>query len=346
MDGASKRILWVDDEVELLEPHRMVLDRQGYAVDTTTNGDDALVMLRRRAYDLVLLDERMPGRTGLEVLEELRRAAPHARVVMVTKSEENRTLEQAIGRRVDDYLVKPTSPRQVLSVVKRLLEGPQLRQRQTARDLAARFAELSAARDRATDWHDYARLYAELIDWDIRLDETGEAGLADTVHSLLADVRRDFGDHVVRRYRRWVRDGAAHDERPMLSTDIVARRLVPMLDAAAPVYFVVVDCMRLDQWRSVRALVASEFDVDEELYCGVLPTATPYARNALFSGWFPDRIAVERPGWWETDEGSLNAFEDDLLVKQLERLTGREVPVHYEKIFTGVDTDALVGRVR
>ncbi|HUH13447.1 MAG TPA: bifunctional response regulator/alkaline phosphatase family protein [Longimicrobiales bacterium] len=343
MIRSLKRILWVDDEVELFKPHLLFLQQRGYQVDTTTNGDDAMELVRRQPYDLVLLDEQMPGRRGLEVLEMLRREEPHARVVMVTKSEEDRTLTEAIGRRVDDYLVKPASPRQVLSVVTRLLEGPQLRQQQAAQDFARRFGELTQEVKDASGWKDFLRLYAELTDWDIRLHEAKEAGLAQSVDALLADLRREFGDLVTRRYGGWVNGTTA--DRPPLSTDVVELFLAPRL-AQRPLLFVVIDCMRLDQWRVLRPLLAPYFEMDEELYCGILPSATPYARNALFSGRFPDAIAAERPEWWKTEEGSLNAFEDELLSEHLRRIAGEDVPVHYEKVFSDAHADELIGRVR
>ncbi|HEY8483394.1 MAG TPA: bifunctional response regulator/alkaline phosphatase family protein [Longimicrobiales bacterium] len=343
MQTTPKRILWVDDEVELLEPHLLFLRQRGYQVDTTTNGDDALALARLHAYGLVLLDEHMPGRRGLEVLAELRRHEPHARVVLVTKSEEDRTLLEAVGRRVDDYLVKPASPRQVLAVVTRLLEGPQLQQQQAAQDFAARFARLSALREQASTWQDFFALYDELVDWDLRLHEAGEAGLLDSVQALLRDVRREFGHYVARTYGAWVSGEAA--DRPPLSTDVVARWLVPRL-GKGPVLFVVIDCLRLDQWRVLRPLLAQDYDLEEELYLSILPTATPYARNALFSGRFPDAIARDWPGWWGTDEGSLNAFEDELFRDQLRRLTGKDLQIHYEKVFTDADADEVTARVR
>jgi len=353
MQAPTRRILWVDDEVELFKPHLLFLRQRGYQVDTATNGDDALEMVRRQPYDLVFLDEQMPGRRGLDVLVELRRAEPHARVVMVTKSEEDGTLVEAIGRQVDDYLVKPASPRQVVSVATRLLEGAQLQQQQVAQDFAARFGALTRLRAEAEDWRDYFALYDELVDWDLRLTEAGETGLVDSVTALIADVRRGFGEMVRREYADWTaavageargryaRDGA----RPPLSVDVVERYIGPRV-GRGPLLFVIIDCLRLDQWRMLRPLLAGDFEVTEELYCSILPTATPYARNALFSGRFPDEIASERPGWWGTEEGSLNAFEDELFRAQLRRLTGRSVPVHYEKVFTEADADELVARVR
>jgi len=345
MPNVPKRILWVDDEVELFQPHLLFLRQRGYEVDVTTNGDDALELARTRAYDLVLLDEQMPGRRGVDVLPELRRAEPQARFVMVTKSEEDGTLRDAIGRGVDDYLVKPASPRQVLSVATRLLEGSQLQQQRAAQDFAARFGALSQLRNEAAGWRDYFALYDELVEWDLRLYEAGERGLADSVRALLADVRRAFGGFVVREYGGWTAVGGGAADRPPLSVDVVERWLLPQLGERG-VLFIVVDCLRLDQWRVLRPLLVSEFEVSESLYASILPTSTPYARNALFSGAYPDEIARANPEWWGRDEGSLNAFEDRLLREQLRRLAGRDVPLYYEKVFSDGAADELVARAR
>jgi CheY-like chemotaxis protein len=340
----TKRILWIDDEVDLFEPHLLFLRQRGYEVDTTTNGDDALTLAQNQRYDLVLLDEQMPGRRGLEVLGELRRAEPHARVVMVTKSEEDRTMMEAIGRRVDEYLVKPASPRQVLSVVTRLLEGSQLQQQRAAQDFANRFAELQRARDDARDWRQFFALFDEITEWELRLHEAGERGLLDTVEGFAADVRREFGDYVTREYGGWT--SGRIDDRPPLSVDVVRQWVAPQYDGDA-LLFVIIDCLRLDQWRVIRPLLAQQFDIVEHLYSSILPTATPYSRNAIFSGLYPEEIARQRPDWLAaTDEGSLNAFEDELFKDQLRNLLGRDVPVHYEKVFTDDNADELVGRVR
>jgi len=344
MNRPGKRILWVDDEIDLLRPHLLFLQQRGYHVDAITNGADALALLRENPYDLVLLDEHMPGTSGLEVLEVLRREDPHARVVMVTKSEEDRTMTQAIGRRVDDYLVKPTSPRQVLSVVTRILEGSAIRQQQAAQDFAARFPQLGRLRHEARKPEDFAGLYEELVDWHVRLTAAGETGLLDTVNSLMVELRRDFGGWMRQHYPRWVKGS---EPPPLLSVDVVRERLLPLL-GNDPVFFVVLDCMRLDQWRVIAPLLAPYFEIEESLQFSILPTATPYARNALFSGKFPERIARDYPHWWDMsdDEGSLNAFEDDLLRKHLKELTGRDVPVHYEKVFSDREEDQVRGRIR
>ena len=198
-------------------------------------------------------------------------------------------------------------------------------------------------REEADSWEHFFAVYDELVGWDLRLHQAGERGLADSVQSLLLEVRREFGLYVGREYGRWT-SGAA--DRPPLSTDLVKRWVVPQLEPGRPLLFIIIDCMRLDQWRTLRPLLGDLFDIDESLYSSILPTATPYSRNAIFSGQFPDEIAAARPDWWTIDEGSLNAFEDELLREQLKRVTGRDVPVTYEKVFTDGDSDDLVTRVR
>lgn len=339
--ATERRILWVDDEIELLEPHLFFLRERGYTVETSANGMDALSLIREKPYDLVLLDEQMPGQSGLQVLSELRREDPHARVVMVTKSEEDRTLMEAIGRRVDDYLVKPASPMQVLSVVTRVLQGPQLRLQQTAQDFAGRYLQLQQLRDEARDWRHYAALYDELTNWDIQLREAGDTGLADSVEELVVDVRREFGRYIVEHYSGWVT--GKDPDRPALSVDVAERWLLRRADAG-PVLFMIIDCLRLDQWRVLAPLIAERFDIEEDLYYSILPTATPYSRNALFSGKYPDAIAAEQPTWWRQEDGSMNAFEEEMLTDLLRR-TGRNMPVHYEKVFTDEGGEELIGRV-
>ncbi len=344
MARAARRILWVDDEIEILRPHLLFLEQKGYRVDAVANGDDALALLRGSPYDLVLLDQQMPGLKGLEVLEILRREDPHAHVIMITKSEEDRTMTEAIGRRVDDYLVKPTSPMQVLSAVTRVLEGSSIRQQQVAQDFAARWPRLGQLREEVQGHEDFSSLYSELVDWHLRLEAAGEDGLLDTVDSLFAELRRDFGQWVQEVYPVWMED---REGSPLLSTDLVSNVVVPRLEGG-PVLFVVVDCMRLDQWRVVLPSLTPMFEVEELLHYSILPTATPYSRNAIFSGQYPDEIARDHPGWFEgiEEEGSMNAFEDQLLREQLRREVGREVSLHYEKVFSDREGEQLRGRVQ
>lgn len=338
------RILWVDDEVDLLRPHLMLLRQEGYQVDAIMNGQDALELLSNRTYDLVLLDEQMPGLRGIEVLDRVRRSSPRLPVVMVTKSEEDSTMHEAIGRRADDYIVKPTSPRQVLSVVTRILAGPALQHEQIARDFSRRFGELRELLNDATTWTQWAGLYSEMVDWDLKLEEAGEAGLRDILKTLMTDLSRGFCDLVADRYGEWSHEGG--ERGPTLSVDVLPRFFQPLLAEDPAALLIVMDCMRLGQWRAIMPIVSEWFEIEEELYAGILPTATPFARNALFGGVFPDELAEMRPDWWERgDEIGYNSFEDDLFRKLVHQMMGGRLPTHYEKIFSGEEGEAMLGRL-
>src|SRR5213083_2520578 len=283
-----KSILWIDDEVDGLAAPRRFLEQQGFAVAQAAHADDALAMLRRQPYSVVLLDEQMPGRRGIELIPEIRAIDPAMAVVMVTQSEDDGLLRDAIGIEIDDYLVKPVHPRQVLSVVTRLLEGDRIRQQ---------------------------------------------------------SLRKDFQAFITKNYPRWLAD--PERDRPPLSVDVGAEFLVPALQRTGRVVFIVIDCLRLDQWEVLRDLITPLFDVEESHYYSILPTATPFARNAIFSGLFPMEIAARHPEWWgaPTDEESLNAHESELLAEQLRELVGETVPVRYEKLFTAADGTDLLRRL-
>src|SRR5436853_3277243 len=229
MTTRPRSILWVDDEAEALESHRRFLQDQGYEVESAVHGDDALELLRRHPYGVVLVDEQMPGRRGLELFGAMRELDPAMPIVMVTKSEDAATMREAIGLAIDDYLVKPVQPRQVLSVVTRLLEGDRIRQQHLSREFVTRFRELEARRGAALGWREWIDLYRELAVWDIRLAEAGEPGLVEALRSMLAGLRRDFAGFIERQYPGWV----AHpdDDRPALSPDVVGEFVLPVLQS-------------------------------------------------------------------------------------------------------------------
>lgn len=338
-----RSVLWVDDEAELLEPHRLFLADKGYDVAVATNADDAVEMLRRHPYDLLLLDEQMPGKRGLEAFREVREIAPALPVVMVTKSEDDTTLREALGAEVSDYLVKPVNPRQVLSVVTKILEGPALRKQAVARGFVERFRALELERERVLDWRGWVERYDELMRWDIDLAEAGEMGLYESLRGLYPDMHREFAAFMQQAYPQWLRD--LDGDRPPLSIDVVSEFLLPILRRDRSVALIVVDCMRLDQWRIMEEVLAPLFDVETTHYFAVLPTATPYARNALFSGLFPGEIAARFPDWWgERDDETLNAHEQELLQAQLAELKV-QASVRYDKISTPADSDDLERRL-
>lgn len=340
---AAKSVLWVDDEAELLESHRIFLREKGYDVHMATNADDALELLRRQSFDLMLLDEQMPGKRGLDAVREVQDLAPNLPVVMVTKSEEDATLREAIGANVREYLVKPVSPRQVLAAITRILEGTRIRQQAVARSFVERFRALELERGRVLDWRAWVERYTELTRWDIELAQAGESGLYESLRGLYPDMRREFAEYMREAYPAWLAN--LEGDRPPLSIDVVGEFVTPVLAREKTVAFIVVDCLRLDQWMILEPLLAPWFDVETTHYYAVLPTATPYSRNALFSGLFPGEIAARFPDWWgEREDETLNAHERDLLDAHLMELRGH-TPVRYHKISSASDSDDLERRL-
>jgi DNA-binding response OmpR family regulator len=317
-----RSILWVDDEVESLSSHILFLEEQGFHVEKAAHGDDALVMLQRQPYGVVLLDEQMPGRRGLELFRAIRSIDASMPVVMVTKSEEPATLKDAIGAEISDYLVKPVNPRQVLSVVTRLIEGDRIRQQRLSRDFATRFRELEAQRNHDMNWRDWTEIVVELAEWEVRLGLADEPGLSEALRTLQESLRQDFAQFVQRHYAGWLAGGRS--DRPPLSVDIVPEFVEPAL----------------------RPLISTRFDVETSYYFSIVPTATPFARNAIFSGLLPGTLATRHPQWWrDQDETSLNAHESELLTSQLQTHYGRHIPVRYEKVFTAADGESLLTRL-
>ncbi len=339
-----RTVLWVDDEVESLAAHVLFLEEHGYAVERTPHGDDALALLRSQPYGVVLLDEQLPGRRGLELVGEIRAIDPSVPLVMITKSEEAQTMRDAIGIDMDDYLVKPVNPRQVLSVVTRLLEGQRIREQRVARDFVTRFRELEQRRGARLGWREWIELVAELAQWEVRLAQGGQEGLRDALASLQRSLQGDFAEYVRAHYPRWIQEGST--DRPPLSPDVVAEFLAPLFRGHGKALFVVVDCLRLDQWELLRPLITELFDVEVSYYFSILPTATPFSRNAIFSGLFPVEIASRHPAWWgERDDESLNAHEGELLTAQLAEVLHPAPSTRYEKVATAAEGEELLRRL-
>jgi DNA-binding response OmpR family regulator len=337
-----KSILWVEDEIESLGAHVLFLEEHGYTVEQAAHGDDAIELLRRRPYGVVLLDEQLPGRRGLELVGEIRAVDPAVPVVMVTKSEESDTMHEAIGIELDDYLVKPVNPRQILSVVTRLLEGDRIRQQRLARDFVTRFRELEGRRGSQLGWREWIDLTVELAQWEVRLGGAGsEAGLRDALAALDRSLHQDFAEFIGGNYPGWLAN--PQTDRPPLSVDVCGEFLVPLLKDHGKALFVVVDCLRLDQWEYLKPKVLEHFDLEESYYFSIVPTATPFARNAIFSGLFPIEIKERHPDWWRArDDESLNTHEQELLVEQLADLMPERVPVRYEKVSTAGEGENLL----
>ncbi len=338
----GRKILWVDDEIELLIPHVRYLAERGYAVETATNGDDAVAMVRRADYDLVLLDQMMAGRDGLSTLAAIKESRDDVRVVMITKSEDETLLDKALAKEVEDYLVKPINPLQVLSACRRILESERIQMSQAAQDYAGHHRRVSELRGRVGDWRTWMQIWESLAEWDLRFEGLPDAGLEQAHADLKRECNLEFARFVEDRYPLWMRD----IDPPPFSVDIIPRYVVPHLRKGLPTFFVVVDGMRLDLWLALEPFLRTGFEMRKELYYSILPTATPYARNAIFSGLFPAEIAARYPQYWNIadseDEGSRNRYERQLLEKQLERLGLRGRRTKYYKVLGPGDSRAAV----
>lgn len=336
------RILWVDDQIDELRAHFVFLTEKGYVVEGAANGRDALAMIEHKPFDAILLDEMMPGLGGLETLAEIKKIDETVPVIMVTKSEAEDLLTRAIGRRIDDYLVKPVSPVQVLSVLRKTLEGRRIRGEQVTRDYLAHFGEVGdrvAAARLPQDWVD---LYVDLTTWGLELFTYSDLGLRETHAEQMAACNQALGRYVRERYRGWVNGEA---DAPLLSPQLFATWVAPEIAAGRQVFWIVIDCMRLDQWRFVEPLVEPYFRIEKRYYWSILPSATPFSRNALFSGLYPLELARRYPDWWQgssQQEHSKNAHEEELLGEQLRRLASPAADsFKYYKVFDARDTDNL-----
>jgi len=335
-------ILWADDEIDLLKPHILFLRSKGYDPVTVNNGRDALELVESRPFDLVILDENMPGLTGLETLQRIKEIAPQTPVIMITKSEEENIMDQAVGNNIADYLIKPVNPNQILLSIKKNLHSDKLMSQTAATDYRQEFGRLSMLINDACTIQDFYTLYEKLVAWEMRLAST-DTNMDEMLKMQKAEADSTFYKFVKRNYEDWVtalpstlkpeRETLKDDTRPLLSPEIFRKTVFPLLDAGEKVFFVLIDNFRLDLWLTVKPLLAEFFTFDEQLYTSILPTATQYARNAIFSGLMPVDIARMFPHLWvdEDEEEGKNLNESELVQTLFERFR-RPCRFSYNKI--------------
>jgi len=317
----KNKILWVDDEIELLKSHIIFLTEKGYEVDTVTNGEDAIEEIRERKYDLIFLDEMMPGLGGLETLARIKEIDPDVPVVMITKSEEESLMNDAIGSKISDYLIKPILPSQVLLVCKKFLQSKQISSEYITKDYLSDFHKISQLLMTAYDYRDWIDIYLKLVNWDLEFDEHEDIGLRQSLWEQRKESNKEFGKFVEKHYLDWIHSEGS-DDAPVLSPQILDKFVIPEIEASeGPVFLFVLDCLRLDQWLGIEKHLREMFDIERDYYYSILPTATPYARNAIFSGLYPSEIQKNYPELWKSgdDERSQNKFEKDFLEKHLSK---------------------------
>ena len=328
-----QRVLWADDQIDLLRPHILFLEEKGYTVMGVANGDDAIALLEKEPFDVLLLDEMMPGKNGLETLIAVRAIRQDIPVIMITKSEEEDLMNKALGYSVQDFLVKPVNPVQIFSAIKRLFEGKRIQESQLTQDYIGTYREIAAENMDKADWRRWFEVNRFLTDWDLSLDKFEGTGLEQTQMDLRRELNMAFCRFIESSYPTWMKKGAA--DRPLLSPEVFKHYAQPFVESGRQVYFIVIDCMRLDQWMVVEEMLSSLYQIKREEYLAILPTATPYARNSIFAGLFPSEIEKKLPQYWIEDpneELSLNRFEKELLAEQLQRAGLGDRTMKYAKI--------------
>jgi DNA-binding response OmpR family regulator len=326
------RILWADDEIDLLKPHIMFLQDKGYEVITSTSGNEAVDIISREQVDIVFLDENMPGISGIETLTRIKAKRSEIPIVMITKSEEENLMEDAIGSKIADYLIKPVNPNQILLSLKKILDNKRIVSEKTTTGYMQEFRNIGMTLSDRLSWNEWVEVYKKLIYWELELEKSNDASM----HEILTMQKREanvaFAKFISQNYINWLN---GKDKNPPLQSHMLIKQKVgPMLDKDGPVFFVLIDNLRYDQWKVLQPVINQYFRVEEEeLFCSILPTATQYARNALFAGLLPSEIEKRFPGLWKNDddEGGKNMHEDEFLGANLKRI-GKDVKYSYNKV--------------
>lgn len=330
---AQATILWADDEIDLLKPHVLFLEQKGYKVTTVNNGAEAVEQVEANVFDIVFLDENMPGLSGLETLQKIKERDASLPVIMITKSEEEHIMEEAIGSKISDYLIKPVNPNQILLAVKKNLDKSRLVSERTTSGYQREFREIGMQLLDRLDEKAWADLYRKLIYWDLELEDSSDQGMSEVFNMQQSDANNQFVKFIKQHYLNWLR---GQDNPPVMSHTLFKDKVKPILESSGdtPVFMFVIDNLRYDQWKVIQPILGEFLRVEEEsMFYSILPTATQYARNALFAGLMPSQIEQLYPKYWknENDEGGKNMYEAELLETNLKRL-GLGIRWSYNKI--------------
>ncbi len=344
---SNAKILWVDDEIDLLKAHMMFLKEKGFDVSSASNGIDGLEMIKEETFDIVFLDEQMPGMDGLSVLAEIQVLDPNLPVIMITKSEEEHIMEDALGAQITDYLIKPVKPSQILLACKKILENKRLITQKVNSGYQQDFRNIAMQFFERNDFADWVDIYKKLVFWEGKMEENEDKSMAEVLDNQLSEANTNFGRFVAQEYLDWLHTKDLKD-RPLLSPDIIPEIAFKHLDGDyESVYFLLVDCLRYDQWKAFEPVIAELFYIEkEEVYYGILPTATQYSRNAIFAGMYPSEIARRFPKLWLNDheEGGKNKHEHVLLEALIKRHR-LNIKHSYHKIISNEDGRSLAENI-
>jgi CheY-like chemotaxis protein len=340
------RILWTDDEVEALKPHIFFLTAKGYEIDTCSNGNDTLDLVKQNLYDLIFLDENMPGLSGIETLRLIRRIRTDIPVIMITKSEEEELMEAAIGSEIADYLIKPVKPKQILLTIKKILDQKRLVTEQTTTDYRQEFNSIGKQIASARTPDEWSELYRKIIFWESELEKSTDPGMSEILNMQENEANNSFARFVIRNYSGWL--DPKNSEGPLLSHAVMAKKVFPHIDSNRPLFFILIDNLRYDHWKVLSSELSGIFRViSEEIYYSILPTATQYSRNAIFAGMMPAQIVASMPSFWINDdeEEGKNSFEEELFRNQLTK-KGVKCKWSYTKISSSQDGKKANEKVR
>ncbi|MHC1706980.1 MAG: PglZ domain-containing protein [Bacteroidales bacterium] len=325
-------ILWADDEIDMLKPHIIFLEQKGYEVSTANSGDEAIDVIRTKPFDIVFLDENMPGLSGIETLSAIKNQFPNLPVVMITKSEEETIMEEAIGSNISDYLIKPVNPNQILLCLKKNLENKKLISQKTTSAYQQEFRNIGMEISSSLDFGAWVDIYRKLVYWELELDKSGDNSMMEVLSLQKNEANQVFARYFEKNYIGWI--NGKTEKRPVLSHTLIREKVFPYLNSEVPVFLIVVDNLRYDQWKTLQPVLEEFFRVErDDVYYSIIPTVTQHARNALFAGLLPSEIEKKYPKYWvnEDDEGTKNQYEGELLGEYLKRF-GKDIKYSYHKI--------------
>ena len=334
------QILWTDDEIDLLKPHIIYLEGKGYEVTSAKSGDEALDLLNESSYDLIFLDENMPGLSGLETLTIIKEKYANTPVIMITKSEEESIMEEAIGSKIADYLIKPVNPNQILLAIKKNIDTNRLIEEKTTSNYQQEFSKISMLLASSLNKEEWYEIFKKLTYWELELDKSGDESVEQILAMQKTEANTQFFRFIKNHYKNWIKG----EDAPLMSHNLIRKKVMPAMEDNKPTYLIVIDNLRYDQWKIIEPSVLEDFQVvEDEMYTSILPTATQYARNAIFCGMLPSEIQKRFPNMWKNDEdeGGKNMFEEEFLVDNLQRLGRGSCKHSYTKI-TNLDAGRKV----
>ncbi len=329
------KILWADDEIDLLKPHIIYLEGKGYDLTSAKSGDEALEILEENKFDLIFLDENMPGLTGLETLTIIKEKHANIPVIMITKSEEECIMEEAIGSKIADYLIKPVNPNQILLAIKKNIDSSRLVEEKTTSNYQQEFRNISMKLSSYLNKEEWYDIFKKLTFWELELEKSGDNSVDQILEMQKTEANSQFFKFVKQNYKDWIQGNDA----PLMSHNIIKKKVAPLMSDNKPTYMILIDNLRYDQWKIIEPSILEDFIVEsDEMYTSILPTATHYARNAIFAGLLPSEIQKRHPNWWKNDEdeGGKNMFEEEFLLDNLQMLGKGNSKTSYTKI-TNID---------